>query len=36
MVTQLVNCSCIKDMTPESVLSKSLTPILGHNTMFAI
>ena len=35
-VTQLVNYSCIKDMTPESALSKSLTPVLGHKTMLAI
>ena len=35
-VTQLVNYSCIKDMTPESALSKSLTLVLGHNTMLAI
>ena len=35
-VTQLVNCSCVKDMTPESALAKSLTPVLGHNTIFSI
>ena len=31
----LVNC-CVGDMTPESALSESLTPVSGHHTMLVI
>lgn len=32
----LVNCCCVGDMTPESALSESLTPVSGHHTMLSI
>lgn len=35
-VIQLINRSCVGDMTPKSVLLKSLTFVSGHNTILAI